>query len=283
MGNFQYSFQFDEEKANNIKLLYVTSSKYEGDWPSFMHSHHFTELFYVKSGSGCFKIEDLSLPIKKDDLIIVNPNISHTEVSDKNNPLNYITLGVEGLSFSFEHEKNYTVINCHQQVNDLLFYFRSMLYELENKGDGYQSVCTSLLNILTIQLHRLTNCDFNIIVSSPSNKECAKIKRYIDANYQDPITLDFLAEMAHLNKYYFSHVFSETYGYSPINYLNERRISVSKELLKTTDYSIAEIARLSGFSSQSYFSQSFKKSCDMSAGSYRKFLKQKHASNSKKA
>ena len=77
------------------------------------------------------------------------------------------------------------------------------------------------------------------------------------------------------------HAFTKSYGLSPISYLNERRLEVSKELLENTDHSIAEVAQLSGFTSQSYFAQSFKKSCHMTAGDYRR--KAKRAEEKKSA
>lgn len=279
MSNLKYSFDMSSETQSLIKLLYVTDASYEGDWPSFIHSHYFTELFYVKSGSGHFIIDEESFPIEKDDLIIVNPQISHTEVSDSSTPLSYITLGVEGLSFTFSDQKGYCAFNCGHQKNDLLSYFNFMLSELENKQDGYRESCCSMLNILTIQLKRITNSAFDVMISQRSNRECARIKRHIDSNYQDNLTLENLAEMAHLNKYYFAHTFTDTYGLSPINYLNERRLQVSKELLENTDHSIAEIAHLSGFASQSYFSQCFRKNCQMTAGEYRKMVRA-HSSSS---
>ena len=275
MGNLKYQLKQIPGSSAIVHLLYVTSSKYEGDWPSLKHSHYFTELFYVRDGSGEFVVENVSFSIKKDDLIIVNPNILHTEVSLGSPPLEYITLGVDGLSFSFSDNRDYMVFNCREQKNDLLFYFNSMLFELERKETGYQEICKDMLDILTIRLQRLTNSPFEIMVSQRPNRECAKIKRYIDSNYQDNITLDSLAAMAHLNKCYFVHTFTKCYGLSPINYLNERRIEVSKALLASTDHCIAEIAQLSGFSSQSYFAQSFKKSSGMTAGAYRKLVKRK--------
>ena len=84
------------------------------------------------------------------------------------------------------------------------------------------------------------------------------------------ITLDTLAEVSHLNKYYMVHAFTRQFGCSPINYLCEVRIKASKELLATTDYSITEVAQSSGFSSQSYFAQCFLKHCRMTASAYRK-------------
>ena len=48
-------------------------------------------------------------------------------------------------------------------------------------------------------------------------------------------------------------------GISPINYLINRRIEESKNLLTTTNYSIRDISTIVGFSNSSYFSQMFKK------------------------
>ena len=59
-----------------MNLLYITYSKYEGDWNSLMHFHPFTEIFYVIGGKGKFAVENESFNVKKDDMIIVNPNIS---------------------------------------------------------------------------------------------------------------------------------------------------------------------------------------------------------------
>ena len=84
------------------------------------------------------------------------------------------------------------------------------------------------------------------------------------------ITLDWLANWIHMNKYYMVHAFTEYTGMSPIHYLNKRRLEVSRELLKTTDYSISRIASLAGFSSQSYFAQVFKKDCGLSPAAYRR-------------
>ncbi|MEG0306013.1 MAG: AraC family transcriptional regulator, partial [Oscillospiraceae bacterium] len=94
-------------------------------------------------------------------------------------------------------------------------------------------------------------------------------KKYIDANYPENITIDFLAELTHLNKFYLMHAFTREYNISPINYLIERRIRESKYLLANTDHSLAQISNILGFSSPSYFSQSFKRLEKTSPREYR--------------
>lgn len=99
MGTSIYPLTRGNTQAAQNKLLYITHSKYENDWPSQPHIHPFTELFYVKDGSGSFLIEDEKYAIEKDDFVIVNAGISHTEISSPSMPLEYVTIGIEDLAF----------------------------------------------------------------------------------------------------------------------------------------------------------------------------------------
>lgn len=76
MSNTMFEIKNNEMSKLNIKLLYATKAKYEGDWHSTMHMHPFTEIFYVVQGSGSFKVEDIDFPVSEDDLVIVNSNVS---------------------------------------------------------------------------------------------------------------------------------------------------------------------------------------------------------------
>ena len=111
------------------------------------------------------------------------------------------------------------------------------------------------------------------------SKECALAKRYIDTNYAQNITLDTLAELTHINKYYLAHSFASCIGQSPISYLSSKRLQASMELLVNTNHSIAQVASSTGFSSQSYFSQMFKKSVGMTPQQYRKQNTKKNSSS----
>lgn len=101
MSSHSLRFSPEDTDSQDVTLLNASSSRYEGDWPSIPHSHAFTELFYVRDGRGEFLLEDKIYPISKDDLIIVNPHINHTEISKGTPPLSYFTVGVEGVCFSF--------------------------------------------------------------------------------------------------------------------------------------------------------------------------------------
>ena len=266
----RYPLETGEIDPINAKLLYVTHSIYENDWPSLPHMHPFTELCYIKKGTGNYLIEDQNFPIKEDDFIIINSNTSHTERSVGEIPLEYIILGVEGLNFSFGGEHEHLIFNCRRDHEEFAYFMDSLLEEMENKRPHYELVCQDLLNMLIVKLIRRTNFSFEFVPSVKSSRECIKLKQYMEANYNQNITLDTLAQVSHLNKYYMVHAFTRQFGCSPMNYLMEVRIKASKELLASTDYSITEVAQSSGFSSQSYFAQCFLKHCHMTASAYRK-------------
>lgn len=266
--------------SNQIKpkLLYISSAKYEGRWHSTIHAHPFTELFYVTKGEGRFLVDDNSFFVKEDDLVIVNPNVEHTEVSKDTQPLEYIVLGIEGLTFSSdikELENNYNLYNYRDYNDEVLFYLQALLIETQNKETDHEIVCQNLLEVLLINLVRRTNYALEIKPIKKMTKECALVKKYIDQNFKENITLDLLAELTHMNKYYLVHEFKKYMDISPINYLIERRIEESKTLLKATDHSIGHISSILGFSSQSYFSQSFKRTMDQTPNEYRKSIHKK--------
>lgn len=277
MGNVRYQLSGEKSDEKNVKLLYVSSAVYEGDWPSIRHTHYFSELFYVKSGRGNFVVGNYTFPVAEDDLVIINPNVEHTELSVGSSPLEYVVLGIEGMQFAFDESEtgDHAISNYYEQRKELLFYFDIMLREIENKPSNHETICQKLLDILLIILMRGSSSSFSVVPSQKVSKEFIQIKRHINSNYADEITLDSLAEMSHLSKFYLVHAFTNFYGLSPITYLNGVRIQSSKELLESTDLSILEIAQSTGFSSQSYFSQSFRKSCGQTPGNYRRIMRKK--------
>lgn len=127
----------------------------------------------------------------------------------------------------------------------------------------------SFLNILITKLLRHRRIILTEEGSAKVSAETLQIKKYVESHFSEDITLETLAKIIHLNKYYLVHSFTKEYGISPINYLIKIRLKESKHLLLDTNYSIAEIAQHTGFSSSSYFSQSFNKFEGISPRQYR--------------
>lgn len=275
MAITRYPLETDEIKSIDARLLYVTYSKYENDWPSRPHTHPFTELCYIIRGNGKYIIEDSEYVVRESDFIIVNDNVSHTEMSVGEVPLEYIILGVEGLKFSWKDNHESVIFNFRREHSEYLFYMNTLLKEMEQQQPDYELICRNYLEILIVKLTRRSILAYEATPMVKASKECIKLKQYLENFYGQDITLDTLADISHLNKFYLVHAFTKMFGCSPISYLCKIRIKASQELLITTDYSITEVAHFAGFSSQSYFAQCFFKNCNMTASAYRKQYQEK--------
>jgi len=257
------------------KLRNVASARYGGDWHSVPHTHNHMELFFIVGGKGQFLIQDQLYPVNVNNLVIINPNVTHTEVSLNAQPLEYIVLGIEGIELATsEHSNGQFNILDHFESVEISGCLRNILREMEQKNTGYEDVCQAYMEILIIRLMRNTALAVPTEPQSVSgNRQCAAVKRYIDMHFKEPLTLEQLAEDAHMNKFYLSHAFKREYGTSPINYMITKRIEESKYLLAETDLSMSQIAQLLGFSSLSYFSQVFRKTQAVSPMEYRQGTK----------
>ena len=271
MGTSRYVLEQQTDGHVNCKIVYISHSTYENDWMSLMHMHPFCEIFYIQGGDGAFQFEEEEYAVKKDDIIIINPSVPHTEKSSADSPLEYIAIGVEMMNFSFDLEKDFLIFRQKSEKEDLLHYITGILLEMADKKPHYEAICESYLSIFLLKLERLTQCPIQALSMPPSrsSRECIKIKNYIESNYMHNITLDQLAALSNLSKHHLIHAFTKQCGCPPIQYLCQTRIQGSKELLANTDYTIDNVAQSCGFSSQSYFTQSFQKYCGMTPSAFR--------------
>ena len=96
-----------------------------------------------------------------------------------------------------------------------------------------------------------------------------KALEYIKKNYMNKISLAEVAHVSNISASYFSKIFKEEMGTNFNNYLNEIRVNMSKRLLVDESIPLVDVAFLSGFEDQSYYSKVFKKITGVSPGKYR--------------
>ena len=270
--NYPFGLLPEPLPRQQMVLRNVASAKYGGDWHSTPHAHSYTELFYIVGGDGQFQINDQLFPVRANQLVVVNPNVIHTEVSYEAQPLEYIVLGIEGLALTVpdSDEARYCLYTL-PEGNHVLVCMQQVLQEMQERKPEYQTACLACMDLIMVQLMRHASVSVTQAQSRfPANRQCASVRQYIDRHYKESITLDLLAEKASINKYYMAHAFKREYGISPITYLISCRIREGKRLLAETDLSLSQIATVLGFSSSSYFSQSFRNAEGLSPTEYRK-------------
>ena len=91
-----------------------------------------------------------------------------------------------------------------------------------------------------------------------SDDRLRRVLTFMEENVAAPISVEQLAEIAHLQKNYFISRFRAAFGMPPIRYLLLRRIELAKQLLSESEASVSEISDRTGFKDAFHFSHSFR-------------------------
>lgn len=107
------------------------------------------------------------------------------------------------------------------------------------------------------------------------------VTRYVDRHYAEPLTLEMMAELTHLNSSYLSKLFHAATGLPFKRYLMHIRIAKAHRILSLpTSKTISEIAYDCGFNDSNYFSRTFSSLQGMSPLEYKRSRMNKNLKHS---
>ncbi|WP_228450437.1 helix-turn-helix domain-containing protein [Chryseobacterium rhizosphaerae] len=164
--------------------------------------------------------------------------------------------------FKKEAEENgrFDEINIYS-VNNLL---REMiLYTKEwdgkiTKNDGSQyNFLKALKGVLSETIDK--KLAFPVQHPFPKDETLLKIAKYIHANLEKPLSIEFTAKEFGMSTRTLSRKFKEILGMNYVRFLRALRITRSLELMLEGKYNMYEIAMMVGYNSLSSFSNIFKK------------------------
>lgn len=105
--------------------------------------------------------------------------------------------------------------------------------------------------------------------SQSSVRHLVRARDAVDARYTEQLTVDDLAEAAHMSRAHFSREFRKAFGESPHSYLLTRRLERAAALLRSTDWPILDVCLSVGLSSLGSFTSSFRRAFGISPAAYR--------------
>lgn len=104
-----------------------------------------------------------------------------------------------------------------------------------------------------------------------ANKLRKKLLNYVDVNFNNQnLCLTSAADYLETSIYVVSRLFKEATGKGFKEYITDKRLDYARELLHSTDYSVAEISAMAGFENTAYFSSLFKGKFGLPPVQYRK-------------
>lgn len=235
--------------------------------------HSYWELTYVDKGELLTTIDGVSYHLKQGDLIFYAPMQFHTQSTFEKISSSYLTI-------NFKMNFNHADLLCNKIFSlkrDSYFIVTKLIEELSNDNLYSNDLSLCYLKQLIIQMLRLDNSHFH---SKPTthmqqtyeNELLNDILLYIDDNIYEKISVSTLCDHFCISTSMLHSLFRKNMNNTAKNYINELKLSKSKELIRNSTHTLSEISEMLGFSSIHYFSKKFKLYFNISPTEYSKSI-----------
>ena len=278
---------------NQLTPYSITRTVMENGHPDILfHWHTDMEVVYVHEGQAQFHIDNDYFNSQAGDIILIRPNALHSihpigndyhfmdAINFHLDLLGYSTLDYASINYLqplYNGQLDFVrVIQPHQtgydEIRQVLIesmelgYHRQEFFELELK-----SKLMSLLHLLF--KHGYVLDKEQSLDGYRREDKIRTIVDYINAHYQEEMTIDQLADICGYSPTHFMNFFKKHLGVSCMDYLIHYRLKQAAELLQHSTSSILEIASTVGFTNLSNFNRQFKKTYQMTPSQYRKEMK----------
>ena len=258
-----------------------------------LHFHNCLEIGICHSDSGTMEFYGEPLSFKAGDVTIIPRNVPHTTYSAPGTESHWSYLFFDpqelfknllpntwkNYDLSIYAFKGYKHILSQEEYPNVYQLVMNIIKELEEQKPSYQISARGLLLSLYIELYRIQSLETSFGINggggtnelNPDNAlVIAPALDYIEDNYNQQFTIEFLAELCHWSPTHFRRVFHDIMGTSPLDFVNNTRIMKSCNLLRSTEDSILDISEMVGFHSVSSYNRYFIKVMQMSPREYRK-------------
>lgn len=259
------------------KHIYITDIGY---YPKA--HHHYVDrsqgvaqhiIIYCVEGEGWVSLDKKSVHISPSQFIVIPANKAHKYGADENNPWTIYWVHFKG------HISDYVVGLLQQHLQN----YRPHISYNENRIKLFEEIYNNLANGYSSDNLRYVNMTFyhflsSLIYEDKFNNNAATTVanpvnitiKYMQSKIHELITLQELARAVNLSVSYFSALFRQQTGYSPIEYFNHLKVQEACQYLSFSTLSVKEMAAKLGIEDQYYFSRMFSKLMGMSPTEYRK-------------
>lgn len=279
-------YTVDRKSLVDLKptLLYSGTLSKSQDWRDSQHSHAFLEILFVIDGKGIIEIEETPFNILKNDIIVYNANMRHFERSSSEEPMEAVFIAFDKIQVKdlapncILPQNANCVFNATPFASTLVLLFDLIRDELTEKNDFYAEIVKDASHTLLMYIFRIISHTLSTVSLLNKDNILNVVLPYIEKNYLQNISLSDIAAQCFVNKYYLSHVFTESLSMSVGQYIRSKRISLAETYISETDSSISDIAVQCGFTDLTYFNRQFKKSTGVTPLQYRKMHKSSNGS-----
>ncbi|KXT74693.1 Transcriptional regulator, AraC family [Streptococcus sp. DD10] len=278
---------------NQLTPYSITRTIMEQGLPDILfHWHQDMEIIYVHEGQAQFHIDYDYFNSEKGDIILIRPNALHSihPIGDNYHFMDAINFHLDLLGYSTRDHASIEylqplyngqldfvrVIKPHQEAYAAI---RALVIEAMEIGFHQETFFELRLKSKLLELLHLLFKHGYVTTKTQSSDGYRKEEKirtiidYINAHYQDELTIELLASICGYSPTHFMNFFKKHLGVSCMDYLIHYRLKQAAELLQHSTLSVLEIAAESGFTNLSNFNRQFKKVYQMTPSQYRKEMK----------
>ena len=250
------AYVFFENHDKNMKDLPVIFHKNiicEFKKFNFINWHENIEIIRIVNGEGVILCGEKSIAVKKNDVVIINANNPHGFIGNDNMEYNCLIIDRK-YALKNGIDTNKIFFNDFIHSDNFVLKLFDEIYKIMNDTPELIDIGATVLPLLCYLYHNFSK------KKTPSEKHTDEtIKNainYMLINFNNDLSLESIAENVGVSKYHFIRKFKKTTGHTPMQYLNIQRCEIAKSLLKE-NYTIKQVAELTGFYNASYFSKVF--------------------------
>ncbi len=276
----------------------VRSNAYYLETNQMFSGQHISRLSIrgVINGYQYYRMGQRRLVVKQDNYLIVNEGQSWWSEIESERPVEMVVVAFHP---KFTEKANYALSTSPQQLlanpfssrGEPIEYFENtyasnqriqqlflglksgILSEINDELFFEQLYFDLLASIFEEHQHALKQASLlpakKVVIRQELFKRLGVAKDFMDANFDQKITLQQISREAALSPYHFLRLFKSLHRTTPFQYLTSERLKAAQYLLANSSQSVLEISESVGFENNSAFGRSFKRHFGVSPARYR--------------
>ncbi|MBQ4515533.1 MAG: helix-turn-helix transcriptional regulator [Clostridia bacterium] len=240
------------------------------------------EIIYIKSGTIIAEFEDWTCTVPPGSILIIQRNLPFYLYTKNNETNEHSTIQVisdfnikltKNLEADYQHDKNALVLPvfiapCTE--NEKIF--KKMNSIISDAGALPESSKMSRSVALVSLFHDISQIFKSQKLTSEKTPSilCYKVKKLIQSNYNENITLETLASQIGKTPNYLNHIFKEETGMNIHQFIIKEKIRIICDLILSRSLSFKDACFTVGISDVAYGYRLFKKQTGLTPGEFLK-------------
>ena len=232
--------------------------------------HEEVELKYIVSGSLTMLLDNKSITAQAGDIIFINPFQIHSNIAvlGGNAVYHIAVISLDFFSGSNSLDLRQLFLAQGNRAENLIqdpkaaAAVKALFVELREQKAHYTAAVSALLQeffVVLCRSHMETSSSTYNAEQLGLYQKIAPAVLKIREEYATPFSIECLAKLCNMSRFYFCRVFKDAMGITPLQYQTDCRLKIADALLSRPEWSISQVAQAVGFEDEAYFSRCYKK------------------------